>query len=67
MLEKSRKKFNKEFSKEKYLKSLQEIENQYPDSLRFRIAETPLFLPKVFEYLEKMGELEELQPQEEKI
>jgi hypothetical protein len=57
VLEKSRKKFNKEFSKEKYQKSLQEIEKQYPDSLRFRIAETPLFLPKDFEYkLRQAGE-----------
>jgi len=43
-----REKFNKNFSEEKYAAYMQEVESIHPDSLDFRNAETPLFIPKDF-------------------
>jgi len=43
-----RKKFNKNFSEEKYKLYLAELENLHPKTLDFRIAETPIFIPKDF-------------------
>ena len=40
--------FNKNFSSEKYNTYLQKIEALHPGSLEFRIAETPIFIPKDF-------------------
>jgi hypothetical protein len=40
--------FNDDFSQEKYAAYLQEIENLHPGTLEFRIAETPIFIPKDF-------------------
>jgi hypothetical protein len=40
--------FNDNFSQEKYAAYLQEIENLHPGTLEFRIAETPIFIPKDF-------------------
>ncbi|WP_301923184.1 hypothetical protein [Ferruginibacter sp.] len=40
--------FNDNFSQEKYAAYLQEIENLHPGKLEFRIAETPIFIPKDF-------------------
>ena len=40
--------FNSNFSKEKYTRYEQELENLHPGSLEFRNAETPVFIPKDF-------------------
>ena len=38
--------FNDKFQPEEYLKFVQEIADVYPGALEFRIAETPIFIPK---------------------
>jgi len=43
-----RKKYNEDFTQESYLAFLQEIERLYPNQLDFRVAETPVFIPKGF-------------------
>jgi hypothetical protein len=43
-----RKKYNEDFTQERYLAFLQEIERLYPNQLDFRVAETPVFIPKGF-------------------
>ncbi len=43
-----RQQFNENFTEAKYLAYLQKIENLHPGSLEFRVAETPLFIPKDF-------------------
>ncbi len=43
-----RQEFNNNFSENKYLAYVQELENIHAGSLDFRIAETPLFIPKDF-------------------
>jgi hypothetical protein len=43
-----RKAFNESFSKEKYAAFLNELENVYPGQLDFRVAETPVFVPREF-------------------
>ncbi len=43
-----RKSFNQNFSEAKYEAYLQEVQALHPGSLDFRIAETPLFIPKDF-------------------
>lgn len=43
-----RKQFNAEFSETKYQEYLHYINESYPNSVDFRIAETPLFLSSVF-------------------
>jgi hypothetical protein len=43
-----RKWFNENFTKEKYQVYLKKLNNKYPDSIDFRIAETPLFINKSF-------------------
>jgi hypothetical protein len=43
-----RKKYNQEFSKEKYEAYVNELANVYPGHLEFRLAETPVFVPKEF-------------------
>jgi hypothetical protein len=40
--------FNHQFTEKKYEEYLQQIENLHPGSLEFRIAETPIFVPKDF-------------------
>ena len=40
--------FNRNFSDKKYDSFLQQIENLHPGSLEFRVAETPIFVPKDF-------------------
>lgn len=52
MVPEIRQQYNKEFSRDKYEAFLKEVENLFPGQLDFRIAETPLFIPKVF--LDKM-------------
>ncbi|HEU4858629.1 MAG TPA: hypothetical protein VFT15_02290 [Chitinophagaceae bacterium] len=43
-----RKDFNKSFTKERYEAFLKELHNVHPDSIEFRVAETPVFVPKGF-------------------
>jgi hypothetical protein len=43
-----RQRFNQEFTQEKYTAYLEDLHNTYPGQLEFRVAETPLFIPKDF-------------------
>lgn len=43
-----RKEFNDAFTTEKYQAFLQDIESHHPGQLDFRVAETPLFIPRSF-------------------
>jgi len=48
MIQSFRKQFNEAFSETKYQEYLSYINELYPNSLDFRIAETPVFLPAAF-------------------
>ncbi|MBK8495873.1 MAG: hypothetical protein IPL50_13305 [Chitinophagaceae bacterium] len=48
MIKALRKKFNANFTKEKYEAYMAELENLHPGALDFRNAETPIFVPKDF-------------------
>lgn len=48
MVPELRKKYNEKFSRKKYESFLQDISNVYPGQLDFRLAETPVFVPKNF-------------------
>jgi hypothetical protein len=48
MISALRKKYNQEFNTEKYNDFVKELSNIYPGQLDFRVAETPLFIPKWF-------------------
>ena len=41
-----RQKYNDSFTLEKYNSFLEDIRTDYPDKLDFRVAETPIFVPK---------------------
>jgi hypothetical protein len=43
-----RKDYNKNFTKEKYEVFLNDLNSVHPDSIEFRVAETPVFVPKDF-------------------
>ena len=43
-----RKDYNKNFTKEKYEAFLNELNSAHPDAIEFRVAETPVFVPKNF-------------------
>ena len=43
-----RKEFNKNFTKEKYEAFLKDLDSAYPGQIEFRVAETPVFVPKEF-------------------
>lgn len=43
-----RKKFNEDFSKEKYEVFLADLHSKYPGAIEFRVAETPEFIDKAF-------------------
>ena len=43
-----RKEFNDNFTKEKYEAFLHELHNVHPGAIEFRVAETPVFVPKAF-------------------
>ncbi|HRN80385.1 MAG TPA: hypothetical protein PKY29_10325 [Ferruginibacter sp.] len=43
-----RKQFNQHFTEEKYEAYIRDIENMHPGALDFRVAETPVFVPKDF-------------------
>ena len=48
MIEELRKHFNRNFTGEKYLKFLSELDSKHPGDIVFRIAETPVFVPGDF-------------------
>ena len=48
MIAEIRKEFNQNFTKEKYETFLQELHNVHPGAIEFRVAETPVFVPKDF-------------------
>lgn len=48
MVPEIRKQYNEAFNKEKYQVFLENIHSIYPGQLDFRVAETPLFIPKDF-------------------
>ena len=48
MIPSLRQKYNRQFTEEKYKAYLNDLENLYPGQLEFRIAETPVFVPKEF-------------------
>ena len=43
-----REKFNQEFTSEKYKAFLKDLDSKHPGAIEFRVAETPLFVPKYF-------------------
>ncbi len=49
MIAKLREEFNNEFSQEKYKNFLQDLNSKHPGQIDFRVAETPVFIPKSFE------------------
>jgi len=48
MIQELRNKYNQEFSKEEYEAYIKDLANIYPGHLDFRLAETPVFVPKGF-------------------
>ena len=48
MVHSIRKNFNDAFTQEKYNQYLEELDNRHPDSIDYRIAETPIFCSKDF-------------------
>src|ERR1700677_262264 len=48
MQEELRQKFNKNFTKEKYLAFIDQIKALHPGALDFRLAETPVFISAAF-------------------
>ena len=47
MIQPLRQAFNQAFSPDRYRAFLQAIETELPNQLAFRVAETPVFVPKV--------------------
>ncbi|MCX6206959.1 MAG: hypothetical protein NTZ19_11985 [Bacteroidetes bacterium] len=45
-----RKAFNQKFTQETYQAYLKELESKHPGALEFRVAETPVFIDKVFKH-----------------
>ncbi|WP_121355424.1 hypothetical protein [Flavisolibacter nicotianae] len=52
MIPSLRQQYNRQFTEDKYKAYLTDLENLYPGHLDFRIAETPVFVPK--EFVQKM-------------
>jgi len=48
MIRSVRKAFNKSFSEEKYQAFLNDLQSKHPGAIEFRVAETPVFIPKDF-------------------
>jgi hypothetical protein len=48
MIPSIRQHYNRQFTEEKYKAYVNDLENHYPGHLEFRIAETPVFVPKAF-------------------
>ena len=52
MIASIREQFNNNFSEEKYLNFLKDLNKKHPGAIEFRVAETPVFIPK--DFTEKM-------------
>src|SRR5687767_14591276 len=48
MIPSIRQQYNQAFTEDKYKNYIQDLENVYPGQLDFRVAETPLFIPRDF-------------------
>jgi hypothetical protein len=48
MIKEVRQQFNKNFTQEKYQSFLDDLNSKHPGDIEFRIAETPIFIPKDF-------------------
>ncbi len=48
MIHELRKKFNQDFTQKKYEDFLKDLNSKHPGDIAFRIAETPIFIPKDF-------------------
>ena len=48
MIPELRKKFNQEFTKEKYESFLKDLHSKHPGAIEFRVAETPVFVSRSF-------------------
>ncbi|MES2881870.1 MAG: hypothetical protein V4676_06970, partial [Bacteroidota bacterium] len=48
MVPELRRQYNQKFTSEKYTEYINDLQNVFPGALDFRIAETPLFIPKSF-------------------
>lgn len=48
MVPEPRKKYNQQFTEDKYRAFVADMEQQYPGQLDFRVAETPVFIPRSF-------------------
>jgi hypothetical protein len=48
MVKERRKKFNADFTVEKYQDFLRDLDSKHPGAIEFRVAETPVFIPKEF-------------------
>lgn len=48
MIPELRKRFNQQFTKEKYVEFLADLERPHPGDIVFRVAETPIFIPEWF-------------------
>lgn len=46
MIQNLREKFNDEFTQEKYIDFLKDLNSYHSDEIKFRIAETPIFIPE---------------------
>ncbi|HUS02964.1 MAG TPA: hypothetical protein VMY77_14600 [Chitinophagaceae bacterium] len=50
MIKDLREQFNQDFTAEKYKEFLEDLDRKHPGDIVFRIAETPVFIPKDFKY-----------------
>ncbi|MEO8720729.1 MAG: hypothetical protein ABI297_08300, partial [Ginsengibacter sp.] len=48
MISEVRQQFNNNFSKKKYQEFLDDLNRKHPGEIDFRVAETPVFIPKYF-------------------
>ena len=48
MIKEIREQFNNHFTREKYREFLKDLNSKYPGDIAFRVAETPIFIPKEF-------------------
>ena len=48
MVPEIRDQFNRNFSEEKYIQFLKDLNSKHPGAIDFRVAETPIFIPKDF-------------------
>jgi hypothetical protein len=50
MISKLREQFNENFTQKKYEEFLTDLDTKHPGDIMFRVAETPIFVPKKFPY-----------------